>query len=164
MSLFDDIRQAAPWAKDLTDRQILDKGVELTGLSPMEVAGYLGVSEKRGVLGAANDYAIEFANAVASLPKAAIDLVKPGTETSAAIGRFIEEGEKKQSLTAAEAKYQLGRSMQSENLGEQAAGAFRYVKENPMLAASQALGSFVGPGAAIKGGSCQRLILLLNML
>jgi hypothetical protein len=152
MSLFDDIRQAAPWAKDLTDRQILDKGVELTGLSPMEVAGYLGVSEKRGVLGAANDYAIEFANAVASLPKAAIDLVKPGTETSAAIGRFIEEGEKKQSLTAAEAKYQLGRSMQSEDLGEQAAGAFRYVKENPMLAASQALGSFVGPGAAIKGG------------
>jgi hypothetical protein len=152
MSLFDDIRQAAPWAKDLTDRQILDKGVELTGLSPMEVAGYLGVSEKRGVLGAANDYAIEFANAVASLPKAAIDLVKPGTETSAAIGRFIEEGEKKQSLTAAEAKYQLNRSMQSEDLGEQAAGAFRYVKENPMLAASQALGSFVGPGAAIKGG------------
>jgi hypothetical protein len=152
MSLFDDIRQAAPWAKDLTDRQILDKGVELTGLSPMEVAGYLGVSEKRGVLGAANDYAIEFANAVASLPKAAIDLVKPGTETSAAIGRFIEEGEKKQSLTAAEAKYQLGRSMQSEDLGEQAAGAFRYVKENPLLAASQAAGSFVGPGAAIKGG------------
>ncbi len=152
MSLFDDIRQAAPWAKDLTDRQILDKGVELTGLSPMEVAGYLGISEKRGVLGAANDYVIEFGNAVASLPKAAIDLVKPGTETSAAIGRFIEEGEKKQSLTAAEAKYQLGRSMQSEDLGEQAAGAFKYVKENPLLAASQAIGSFVGPGAAIKGG------------
>ena len=152
MSLFDEIRQAAPWAKDLTDRQIIDKGVELTGLSPMEVAGYLGVSEKRGVLGAANDYAIEFANAVASLPKAAIDLVKPGTETSAAIGRFIEEGEKKQSLTAAEAKFQLGRSMQSEDLGEQAAGALRYVKENPLLAASQAAGSFVGPGFAIKGG------------
>lgn len=152
MSLFDEIRQAAPWAKDLSDRQIIDKGVELTGLSPMEVAGYLGVSEKRGVLGAANDYAIEFANAVASLPKAAIDLVKPGTETSAAIGRFIEEGEKKQSLTAAEAKFQLGRSMQSEDLGEQAAGALRYVKENPLLAASQAAGSFVGPGFAIKGG------------
>lgn len=152
MSLFDEIRQAAPWAKDLSDRQIIDKGVELTGLSPMEVAGYLGVSEKRGVLGAANDYAIEFANAVASLPKAALDIVKPGTETSAAIGRFIEEGEKKQSLTAAEAKFQLGRSMQSEDLGEQAAGALRYVKENPLLAASQAAGSFVGPGFAIKGG------------
>lgn len=152
MSLFDEIRQAAPWAKDLSDRQIIDKGVELTGLSPMEVAGYLGVSEKRGVLGAANDYAIEFANAVASLPKAAIDLVKPGTETSAAIGRFIEEGEKKQSLTAAEAKFQLGRTMQSEDLGEQAAGALRYVRENPLLAASQAIGSFIGPGFAIKGG------------
>lgn len=152
MSLFDEIRQAAPWAKDLSDRQIIDKGVELTGLSPMEVAGYLGVSEKRGVFGAANDYAIEFANAVASLPKAALDIVKPGTETSAAIGRFIEEGEKKQSLTAAEAKFQLGRSMQSEDLGEQAAGALRYVKENPLLAASQAAGSFVGPGFAIKGG------------
>lgn len=152
MSLFDEIRQAAPWAKDLSDREILDKGVELTGLSPKEVAGYLGVTEKRGIFGAANDYAIEFANAVASLPKAALDIVKPGTEASAAIGRFIEEGEKKQSLAAAEAKFQLGRSMQSESLGEQAAGAFRYVKENPMLAASQAIGSFVGPGAAIKGG------------
>lgn len=151
MSLFDEIRQAAPWAKDLSDRQIIDKGVELTGLSPMEVAGYLGVSEKRGVLGAANDYAIEFANAVASLPKAALDIVKPGTGASAAIGRFIEEGEKKQSLTAAEAKFQLGRSMQAEDLGEQATGALRYVKENPLLAASQAAGSFVGPGFAIKG-------------
>lgn len=152
MSLFDEIRQAAPWAKDLSDREILDKGVELTGLSPKEVAGYLGVTERRGALGALNDYAIEFANAVASLPKAAIDLVKPGTEASAAIGRFIEEGEKKQSLEAAEAKFQLGRSMQSESLAEQAGGAFKYVRENPMLAASQAIGSFVGPGAAIKGG------------
>jgi hypothetical protein len=152
MSLFDEIRQAAPWAKDLSDREILDKGVELTGLSPKEVAGYLGVTEKRGIFGAANDYAIEFANAVASLPKAALDIVKPGTEASAAIGRFIEEGEKKQSLEAAEAKFQLGRSMQSESLAEQAGGAFKYVRENPMLAASQAIGSFVGPGAAIKGG------------
>ena len=58
MSLFDDIRQAAPWAKDLTDRLISDTGGELTGLSPMEVPGSLGVPEIRGVLGAANDSAI----------------------------------------------------------------------------------------------------------
>ncbi len=66
MSLFDDIRQAAPWAKDLTDRQILDKGVELTGLSPMEVAGYLGVSDTStmGIMSLAGSAAVNAVSAV----------------------------------------------------------------------------------------------------
>lgn len=108
--------------------------------------------QKRGLLGAANDYAIEFANAVATLPQAALDLASPGSKASAAIGQFIAEGEAKQSDVAKAAKAKLAQSMQSEDLGEQAKGAAQYVLQNPALAASQALGSFVGPGAAIKGG------------
>lgn len=108
--------------------------------------------QKRGLLGAANDYAIEIANAALQLPKAALDFVKPGTESSAAIGRLIEEGESKQSDVTKAAKAKLSQTMQSESLGEQAKGAAQYVMQNPVLAASQALGSFVGPGFAIKGG------------
>ena len=108
--------------------------------------------QKRGLLGAANDYAIEFANAVASLPKAALDLAAPGSQASKSIEQFISEGEAKQSDVAKAAKAKLAQSMQSEDLTEQAKGAAQYVVQNPALAASQALGSFVGPGAAIKGG------------
>jgi hypothetical protein len=152
MSLFDEIRQAAPWAKDLSDRDIVLKGAEITGLQPFEVAKELGVdTSKRGLFGAANDYAIEFGNAVTNLPKAALDFVSPGSRASAAIGEFQKEGEARQTLSAQEAKYKLGQSMQSEDLGEQAKGALTYIKENPLLSASQAIGSFVGPGAAIKG-------------
>jgi hypothetical protein len=152
MSLFDEIRQAAPWAKDLSDRDIVLKGAEITGMQPFEVAKELGVdTSKRGLFGAANDYAIELANAAANLPKAALDFVSPGTKASAAIGEFQKEGEARQTLSAQEAKYKLGQSMQSEDLGEQAKGALTYIKENPLLSASQAIGSFVGPGAAIKG-------------
>jgi hypothetical protein len=108
--------------------------------------------QKRGILGAANDYAIELANAALGLPKAAIDLVSPGSELSASIGRLQAEGEFKQSDVAKAAKAKLSQSMQSEDLTEQAKGAAQYVLQNPGLAASQALGSFVGPGAAITGG------------
>ncbi len=153
MSLFDDIRQGAAWAKDLSDDEIIRKGSELTGLPAFEIAKGLGVdTSKRGIFGAANDYAIEVANAAAGLPKAALDLVAPGSDASGAIGRFISEGEQKQSYAAQEAKAKLNQSLQAEGTMEQIKGAGQYVLENPVLAASQAIGSFVGPGAAIKLG------------
>lgn len=153
MSLFDEIRQAAPWAKDLSDRDIVLKGAEITGMQPFEVAQELGVdTSKRGLFGAANDYAIEIANAALNLPKSALDIASPGTKASEAIGQFQKEGESKQSFAAQEAKYKLSQAMQAEDFGEQAKGALTYVKENPLLAASQAIGSFAGPGFAIKGG------------
>lgn len=108
--------------------------------------------QKRGLLGAANDYAIELANAAAGLPKAALDFVSPGSQASVAIERFIQEGESKQSDVVKAAKAKLSRSMESEDLMEQAKGAGQYVLQNPLLAASQAAGSFVGPGFAVKGG------------
>lgn len=43
MSLFDDIRKAAPWAKDLSDEELISKGSEITGMSVRDVARELGV-------------------------------------------------------------------------------------------------------------------------
>lgn len=42
MSLFDDIRKVAPWTKDLSDEEIVAKGVELTGAPLKDVAATLG--------------------------------------------------------------------------------------------------------------------------
>jgi hypothetical protein len=104
--------------------------------------------EKRTVLGAANDYVIEFANAAASLPKAALDLAVPGSKASAAIGEFIKEGEEKQTDVVKAAKAKLSKSMQSDSTMEEIKGAGQFVLENPLLSASMAAGSFVGPGFA----------------
>ena len=108
--------------------------------------------QKRTVFGAANDYVIEFSNAVANLPKAALDLAVPGSEASKAIGDFIKMGEEKQSDTVKAAKAKLSKSMQSGDTWEEVKGAGAFVAENPLLAASMAAGSFVGPGFAVKGG------------
>ena len=54
MSLFDEIRSAAPWAKDLSDEELIQKGSELTGLSVRDTAKHLGVdvNDKRNALAA----------------------------------------------------------------------------------------------------------------
>jgi hypothetical protein len=108
--------------------------------------------KSRTVFGAANDYVIEFANAAASLPKAALDLASPGSRASEAIGEFIKEGEAKQSDVVKAAKAKLSKSMQSDSTMEEIKGAGQFVLENPLLSASMAAGSFVGPGFAVKGG------------
>lgn len=54
MPLFDQIRQAAPWAKDLSDEEIISKGSELTGMPIRDVAKELGVKvdDNRNFMGA----------------------------------------------------------------------------------------------------------------
>lgn len=116
----------------------------------LEDAGF-APTKPRSALMAANDLAIEFGNAVAGLPKAAIDLVAPGSSASKAIGEFISEGEAKQTYQARKAKQELAQGLESDSVLEEARAAGRYVLQNPGLAAAQALGTFVGPGAAIKG-------------
>ena len=108
--------------------------------------------QSRTIFGAANDYVIEFANAAASFPKAALDLASPGSKASEAIGEFIKEGESKQSDVVKAAKAKLSKSMQSDSTLEEIKGAGKFVLENPLLSASMAAGSFVGPGFAVKGG------------
>lgn len=151
MSLFDEIRAVNPSARDLSDEDIIKKTAEMTGMSLMDTAKEFGVNPKRGVLGAANDWVIEGANAAAGGVKAAIDLVKPGTGASRAIGEFIKSGEDKQSFVAQDAKRQLQNALDNEDSWEAVKGAAKYAVQNPMLAASQAAGSFAGPGLAIKG-------------
>jgi len=151
MSLFDEIRAVNPAARELSDEDIIKKTAEMTGMSLMDTAKEFGVSPKRGVLGAANDWVIEGANAAAGGVKAAIDLVAPGSKASRAVGDFIRSGEEKQSFVAQDAKRQLQTALDSEDSWEGVKGAAKYALQNPMLAASQAAGSFAGPGLAIKG-------------
>ena len=110
------------------------------------------VPEKRGLGGALKDYSIELGAAALSLPKAGFDFFSPGSEAGANVGKAIDylEAGKSQYLKAEQAE--LAKSMQSEDLLEQAKGAAQYVIRNPGAAAAQAIGSFIGPGAAIKGG------------
>jgi len=109
------------------------------------------VPEKRGALGALKDYSIELGSAALSLPKAGFDFFSPGSEAGANVSKAIDylESGKSQYLKGEQAK--LSQAMQSEDLGEQAKGAAQYVMRNPGAAAAQAIGSFIGPGAAIKG-------------
>jgi len=154
MPSFDDIRSRYPGAKDLNDEEIITRTAEITGLPFQQVAADFGydINKSRGLFTTANDAVIEFGNAVAGLPKAALDLAVPGSEASKAIGDFISEGEKKQSLKIQAEKQKLSEAMQSDSTWDQITGAAKYVASNPLIAGSQALGSFVGPGVAIKGG------------
>lgn len=151
MSLFDEIRAVNPAARDLSDEDIIKKTAEMTGMSLMDTAKEFGVTPKRGVLGAANDWVIEGANAAAGGVKAAIDLVAPGSKASRAVGDFIRSGEEKQSFVVQDAKTQLGAALDNEDTWESVKGVAKYALQNPGLAASQAAGSFAGPGLAIKG-------------
>jgi len=105
---------------------------------------------KRGVLGAANDYVIEAANAVLGGAKSIVDFAQPGTELASRIEALVREGEEKQSDVAKRAKQELGQSIEEGGM-EALKGVGKYVVQSPGLAISQAIGSFVAPGAAIKG-------------
>lgn len=154
MPTIDDIRQRFPSAKGLTDGQIIDKLSSLTGTPYEEVAGRMGFYEDtpRGVLGATNDYAIEAANSAAGLVSSVGNMVSPGNRASQFIqDRFIKPGEARQSVPVQLAKRKLGRALNTDEIGPQVSGVVDYVTENPMLAASQAVGSFAPLGIGIKG-------------
>lgn len=104
----------------------------------------------RGLFGAANDYVIEAANAVLSGTKSIIDFASPGTDLAASIQRLVEEGESKQSDVARQAKQELGQALSTDDTMEQLKAVGKYAVTSPGLAISQAVGSFVAPGAAIK--------------
>ena len=105
---------------------------------------------KRGIFGAANDYIIEAANAVLGGAKSIIDFAQPGTELASQIEALVREGEEKQSDVAKRAKQELGQSIEEGGM-EALKGVGKYVVQSPGLAISQAVGSFVAPGVAIKG-------------
>lgn len=152
MATLEDIRAAVPWAKDYTDDELVQHVAKITN-QPLDVAAEeLGVFPKRRGVGATlNDTAIEFVNAAAGGVKAGADFISPGNRFSQYLGEKIEEGEQSQSYPIQRAKRQLGEALQTDELGQQAEGVWQYLKQNPGLATAQAAGSFVAPGAAIKG-------------
>lgn len=108
---------------------------------------------KRSAFAAVNDTVIEGANAVAGGVKAVGDFIAPGNAVSSFIDEnIIKAGEAKQSDAVKAEKARLASEVQAaDGIGGEIGAALGYVARNPVLAAAQAAGSFVTPGAAIKG-------------
>lgn len=109
--------------------------------------------KSRGLLAVANDTVIEAANAAAGGVSSAANFIKPGNAVSGWIDKnIIQAGEESQSdvVKASKKKFREGVANADGVMGELGAVG-GYIVENPLLAAAQAAGSFVGPGAAVKG-------------
>ncbi|GEQ77941.1 hypothetical protein CTTA_4946 [Comamonas testosteroni] len=109
--------------------------------------------KSRGLLAVANDTVIEAANAAAGGLSSAANFIKPGNAVSGWIDKnIIQAGEESQSdvVKASKKKFREGVANADGVMGELGAVG-SYIVENPLLAAAQAAGSFVGPGAAVKG-------------
>lgn len=110
-------------------------------------------AKSRGLLAVANDTVIEAANAAAGGLSSAANFIKPGNAVSGWIDKnIIQAGEESQSdvVKASKKKFREGVEKADGVMGELGAVG-SYIAENPLLAAAQAAGSFVGPGAAVKG-------------
>ncbi|WP_052095265.1 PLxRFG domain-containing protein [Comamonas thiooxydans] len=110
-------------------------------------------AKSRGLLAVANDTVIEAANAAAGGLSSAANFIKPGNTVSGWIDKnIIQAGEESQSdvVKASKKKFREGVENADGVMGELGAVG-SYIAENPLLAAAQAAGSFVGPGAAVKG-------------
>lgn len=123
------------------------------------LAGRLGVKPaipepaKRNPLAVANDTVIEAANAAAGGVSAVADFVAPGNRVSQFIDEnFIKAGEESQSDVVKAEKRAFREEVDSaDGIGGELAAVGRHVVRNPLLTAAQAVGSFAGPGLAIKG-------------
>jgi len=109
----------------------------------------------RTVGAALNDTAIEFANAAAGGVSSVGNMIAPGNAASKWIDKnIIEAGEAKQSDVVKAEKQRLASDLASaEGVGDEVSAVGRYIVNNPVLAAAQAAGSFVGPGLAVKGAT-----------
>jgi hypothetical protein len=106
----------------------------------------------RNIFAVMNDTVISIANAAAGGAKAAADFVAPGNSFSKAVDEIIKEGERSQSDMAKAGREEFQRSLaEAETIGEEVSAAAKYAATNPLQAAGQAVGSFAGPGLAIKG-------------
>lgn len=109
--------------------------------------------KSRNPLAVLNDTAIEAANAAAGGVSAAANFIKPGNDVSGWIDKnIIQAGEAAQSDVVKASKQQFRQEVQdADGVGGELAAVGKYVAQNPLLAAAQAAGSFVGPGLAVKG-------------
>lgn len=108
---------------------------------------------KRSFFAAANDTVIEAANAAAGFVKSAGDFVSPGNAASRFIDeKIIKPGEDSQSDVVKEEKARYAQEMQqAQGAWDEVKATGRYAINNPVLTTAQAVGSFAGPGMAVKG-------------
>lgn len=126
-----------------------------SGLKPFTgtIDGFLDEKPKRSLWTAINDNVIEVANAAAGNASAVANFVRPGNAASQWIDKnFIEAGQNKQSDVVKTEKARYAQEMeQAQGFGDEVSSTLGYVARNPLLAASQAAGSFAGPGLAVGG-------------
>ena len=110
-------------------------------------------SPPRSGLEAVNDTVIEVANAAAGGISSAANFVKPGNAVSGWIDKnIIQAGEAKQSPVVQAEKQRFKQEVDgADGVMDELGAVGGYIVRNPVLAAAQAAGSFVGPGAAVKG-------------
>lgn len=128
-------------------------GVGYQPMVEVEPAPKPEAPKSRGLMAVANDTVIEAANAAAGGVSAAANFIKPGNAVSGWIDKnIIEAGEASQSdvVKASKQKFRDDVSQADGMMGELGAVG-GYLADAPLLAAAQAAGSFVVPGAAIKG-------------
>jgi hypothetical protein len=149
-----DYRNKFPSLRELDDTALIARVAEVQGVPAEDVMAHMGYKPKaRGMLSALNDTVIEGANAAAGFAKSVGDFVAPGNPVSEFIDEnIIKAGEAKQSdvVKAEKARYR-GEMDAAEGIGDEIGSTLGYVARNPLLSVAQAVGSFVGPGAAIKG-------------
>ena len=100
----------------------------------------------------ASDTAIAIANSFAGGIEAAANYVSPGNSFSKAIDKFTKTTENLQSDMVKAGREKFQKDLEAAQTGgEEVAAVAKYIAENPLQAAGQAVGSFLGPGLAIKG-------------
>jgi hypothetical protein len=110
--------------------------------------------ESRNIGAVLNDTVISIANAAAGGVKSAADFFSPGTDFSKAIDEFVKQGEASQSDIVKAGREKFQKELQgAQTAGEEISAVGRYVAQNPLQAAGQAVGSFAGPGLAVKGAT-----------
>lgn len=123
------------------------------GVPSMDATQEQEPAKSRGLLAVANDTVIEAANAAAGGVSAAANFIKPGNAVSGWIDKnIIQAGEESQSDGVKASKKKFRDEVASaDGVAGELGAVGSYIAENPLLAAAQAAGSFVGPGAAVKG-------------
>ena len=133
---------------------------------PSEIDAFLNPPPKKRTLASvANDTVIEAANAAAGGVSAAANFVRPGNAVSGWIDKnIVEAGEANQSDAVKAQKQRFRQDVGNAGgvIMDEVGAVGRYVVNNPGLAAAQAVGSFVGPGAAVKAGRTLASIAGLN--
>ncbi|MDP3230726.1 MAG: PLxRFG domain-containing protein [Acidovorax sp.] len=120
--------------------------------------------KRRTLASIANDTVIEVANAAAGGVSAAANFVRPGNAVSGFIDKnIVEAGEASQSDATKAEKQRFRQGVaNADGVMDELGAVGSYVVNNPVLAAAQAAGSFVGPGLAVKGGRTLASVAGLN--